>query len=110
MSNYFKIEPSRIAEIRKVADSLTFNELMAVIVMHGARSLQDMDQDLLSCEELTPEDLPQGRECLERSIQMMVDMINEDDLTEVINSNDLGDYGLKVQTEVKVTVTVGSVV
>ncbi len=36
---------------------------------------------------------------------MMVDMINEDDLTEVINSNDLGDYGLKVQ---KVTVTVGS--
>ncbi len=107
MSNLFKIEPSRIAELRKISDGLSMNDLLAVIVMHGARSLQDMDEDLLSCGELTPEDLPQGRECLERSIQMMVDMINEDDLTEVINSNDLGDYGLKVQ---KVTVTVGSVV
>ena len=110
MSNYFKIEPARIAEIRKVADGLTFNELMAVVLMHGARSLQDMDQDLLSCEELTPEDLPQGNACLERAAEMMLDMINDADLQEVINSNDLGDYGLKVQVEVVKKVTIGSAV
>lgn len=108
MSNYFKIKPERIAEIRKVADSLSFNELMAVILMQGARSLQDMDRDLLSCEELSPAELPQGKACLERSAEMMLDMINDADLQEVINSNDLGDYGLKVQVEVVRKVTIGS--
>lgn len=103
--SYHTVSPERIAELRKLADSLKDNQELSVLsVLFGARSMQGMDQDLLSCKEVTPDELPQGRECLVRAAEYIHDTICRDEMLAVIDANDLGDYGLKVKLDIKVEV------
>ena len=100
--SYHTITAERINELRKLADSLKSDtELAALAIMWGARSMQGADEDLLSCGEMTIDELYQGRDCLERAVEYIHDTINRDDMMQVVNENDLGDYGLKVEVVMK---------
>lgn len=102
--NHFKVDPSKLAGIRVLADAMSFNELAALVAMFGLRQAQECNTDMLECGELSVEELMEVNTpeayagC---AVDMMTDMLNDMDLGAVVRANDLAkDYVLDFEVKI----------
>ena len=98
---YFRVDSARIAELRKVADTLNTNDMLALATLWGLRNIQEMNIDMVSGGDATPDQIDQSREGMAAmAADMTCDMITPEDMRAVARVNDLGDYSVKFVTKV----------
>jgi hypothetical protein len=105
-AKYFAVDPAKIDGLRALADAMNFNELAALVALFGLRSTQECNMDLIESGELDLSEI-RGVNTVESmtacASDMMTDMLNEIDLTKVIEVNGLAQpYVLDVQATVVV--------
>lgn len=99
--SYYKLDSARIAELRKIADTLNTTDLLALATLWGLRNIQEMNIDMVSGGDATPDQIDQTREGMAlMAAEMTCDMITPEDMRAVARVNDLGDYSVKFVTKV----------
>jgi len=99
MSSYYKVDANRIIKLREIADNLrNVQELQALCMLYGLRSMQGAAEDMMSCGESDADDLPNKAGCEEQAAEFLHDTLCNEEFMEVARVNDLGDYSIKVVT------------
>lgn len=95
-ASYFRVDSARIAELRKVADTLNTNDMLALTMMWSLRNIQEMNIDMVSDGDVDPNELDQTKDGMAlMAADMACDIITPEDLRAVARINDLGDYSVE---------------
>jgi hypothetical protein len=94
--SYYTLPADRINELREIADSLQCaQDLQALVMLYGLRSMQGADEDLLKVGEVTAEDMLDRAGCNLRAAEFLEDTLCKAEFAEICRANDLGDYSLE---------------
>lgn len=96
-STYYQVPADRIVELRKIADGLRdTQELNALCMLYGLRSMQQCDEDMLKGGDVEPQHLLGKEDCEDRAASFLEDTICTAEMMAVARVNELGDYSIKV--------------
>lgn len=102
-AKYFAVDPAKIDGLRVLADAMNFNELATLVALFGLRSTQECNMDMIECGEMDLSDIREANTVESMTgcaVDMMTDLLNDVDLTKVIEVNNLAaPYVLDVQVK-----------